>query len=166
MPRCGASRRSAVASRRSPRSQLDPLLVGDELGPGGQVGELEGAVDHAGLREVVRADVQHHRLQLGRRVERQGPLRVAEVAGAERGEPAVEPLLLAQPDDGVLPVVLLVHDGAELTAGAEGAAHALQHHRVAALGVGHRHDEARTPAPRPYGERSSTVGCGPADAGR
>ena len=97
-----------------------------------EVEQLRDAVEHPGLGEVVRADVQHHRLELGRRVEGQRPLRVGEVARAQRGQPAVEPRLLAQPRDGVLPVLRLVDHRLELPAGAERAAHALHHHVMAA----------------------------------
>ena len=117
-----------------PGQQVDAFLMDDQVAPAQEVVQVEGAVAVRGPAKVVRADVHHRGDQLGRRVQGQGPLHEAEVAGPERGQPFVEPALAAQPRHGVLAVARLGAHRLELPAGAEGAAAALQQHVEAALG--------------------------------
>ena len=110
------------------------LLVSDQVAPADVVVQVEDAVAVRAPAEVVRAHVHDGRDQLRRRVHGQRPLHEPEVAGAVGGQPSLEPALLAQPGDGVLPVRDLVAHRLELPAGPEGAAAALQQHVVAAFG--------------------------------
>ena len=110
------------------------LLVSDQVAPADVVVQVEDAVAERGPAEVVRAHVHDGRDQLRRRVHGQRPLHEPEVAGAVGDQPSVEPALLAQPGDGVLPVGDLVAHRLELPAGPEGAAAALHQHVVAAFG--------------------------------
>ena len=110
------------------------LLVSDQVAPADVVVQVEDAVAVRGPAEVVRAYVHDGRDQLRRRVHGQRPLHEPEVAGAVGGQPSLEPALLAQPGDGVLPVRDLVAHRLELPAGPEGTAAALQQHVVAAFG--------------------------------
>ena len=114
--------------------RIDALLVNDQVAPAEEVVQVEGAVAVRGPAEVVRADDHDRGDQLGRRVQGQGPLHEAEVAGPERGQPSVEPALAAQPGHGVLAVAGLAAHRLEPSAGAEGAAAALQQHVEAAFG--------------------------------
>ena len=122
------------------------LLVSDQVGPSDVVVQVEDAVAVRAPAEVVRAHVHDGRDQLRRRVHGQRPLHEPEVARAVGGQPSVEPALLAQPGDGVLPVRDLVAHRLELPAGPEGAAATLQQHVVAAFGQDLRAQQAERAA--------------------
>nr|WP_239087523.1 hypothetical protein [Actinoplanes digitatis] len=95
--------------------------------------EPEGALPAGveALVEVVRRDLEDGGAPLGRRVQPEGPLHVAEVARADRRERAGEPLLLTQPLDRGLAVGGLVAPQVEGAARAAGAAGALHDHAEA-----------------------------------
>ena len=110
------------------------LLVSDQVAPADVVVQVEDAVAVRGPAEVMRAHVHDDRDQFRRRVHGQRPLHEPEVAGAVGDQPSVEPALLAQPGDSVLPVRDLVAHRLELPAGPESATAALHQHVVAAFG--------------------------------
>jgi hypothetical protein len=85
--------------------RAEPLVLGEHGGHPGQRGRhREGAAWIEEPVEVIRADLDDHRLEFRRRVIRQRPLSEAEVARAYRGERTVEPGLLTQPGDRRLSV--------------------------------------------------------------
>jgi hypothetical protein len=124
-----------------------PLLARDELRPAQRVLQAQRAgAPRVGV-QVVEADEHHRRDELGRRVAQQGPLREAEVRRAVRRQPPVEPRLLAQPGNGVLPVVALVGEGLEDVARAPRPPAALHHHVEATLGQQAPVDQRRRQPP-------------------
>ena len=139
-----------------------------QVGPRQEVVQLERAVAEAGRGQIVRADVQRHRGELRRRLQRQGPGREGQIARSGSGKAAAEPVLPAQPGHGVLTVGRLVHARREGAARAKRAAAALEQHVIAAFGerpAHHRHLPA--PAvrgthqhrrPRLRGDRRVVVG--------
>ena len=138
------------------------LLVGDHVAPAQEVLQVERAMVVGGLAEVVRPDVDHGRDQFRWRILGQCPLHEAEIAEPVGGQPAVEPVLLAQPGHRVLAVSGLMAHRVELAAGAERAAAALQQHVEAPLGdragrspgwTGTRGRRGCAPAPWPPGGR-------------
>src|SRR5690606_18686189 len=84
--------------------------------------------------ELGGGDLGGHRLEVRARVRGHGPLGEAEVGGAEGGERAPVPGLLAHPGDRRQPVVVLVTERVELAAGAEAAPAALHQHLEAVPG--------------------------------
>ncbi len=104
------------------------LLRARRGGPHQHVVQCQHTARIEGGGEVGRGDAQAHRLQRRIEVRADRPLRVPEVAGARGGQPAVAPGPRAQPGRGRQSVVLLVHEGVELAARAEDAAHVLRHH--------------------------------------
>ncbi len=107
-----------VAHHRRPR---EPVVQGEGAARVGLVAELGGGDDRA------------HRGEGVPRVRGQGPLGDAEVARAQRGDPAVAPGLGGEPADRRDAVVGLVERG-ELALGVARAAHRLHDHLVAPLG--------------------------------
>ena len=109
------------------------------------------------LVEVVGRDGDDRRLQLGRRVHQQRPLREPEVRAAGGRQATVEPGLFAHPGDGVGGVVDVGHHRVERAAGSECPPAAPP------AGRDSRGPWSAVPTidpistPNPYGDRTNTV---------
>src|SRR6266568_130366 len=88
------------------------------------------------MTKVSGRDLGNKRFQLRTSISSHGPLHKAEVASADHGQFAREPLLTLDPLNGRQPIIVLIACILELTSGACGATATLDKHLVSAFGIG------------------------------
>ena len=88
------------------------------------------------MTEVSGCALGDKRFQLRASISSHGPLHKTEVASADHGQFAREPLLTLDPLNGRQPVIVLIACIPELTSRACGATAALDKHLVSTLGIG------------------------------
>ena len=122
------------------------FLPADQTGPVQRVLQARGAVVIEGGGELRGSDVERDRPQRRVGVRRDGPLGVAQIAGAGHRHLAVAPRLAPQPGHGGQPVLPFGKERAELATRAERPAGALDEH-LEALARQRRREQERRASP-------------------